>query len=764
MRFSILMIFSFFILATDSYFTFSPPEDFPHSIEVHAVTTNYSDFDTIRTDLNQYIWPTNASDRITSCFAEYRSTHFHGGIDIGTNGQTGYNVFAVQKGYVYRIRIQANGYGKMLFVKHPDGYVSTYAHLQKFNPAITAVVRQEQYRRGTYAVDLMPDSTRLPVTKGEVIAYTGDTGFGPPHLHFELRDENLNPVNPSLSRNFAITDNIPPMVSRITVIPLSYNSTIESGNSQKYFSRFPRVHGMLTIPQVLRFHGLIGFGIDADDKSDGSWSRTGIHRLELFVDDSLTFSSELNRVPAEETKEILLHYDLPSILEGKGRFEKLYLEKGNSLPFYDHRPEGSGIINTEQMREGRHDFKIVCYDFEGNNTTLTGSFIANHHPELRILKFSENEIDVTGTHLESIDKVYLYGKRAYQTTWTLHTLSSNRFNLGNGEISLPVNTKPYDVVKLIAETKWGSLSIPMFFFLKKPISSPHAVQLNVQIHDEYISCTATTGGVFTEPPVLTITEGTVRQTTELTPIDVNKYSGSFIPSSSFFGTRLLELTAEVDGRPTTTRDEINVYPIAPNKSGSFSVDNENLLISFDSGAVYKQLCLQLSTNNSKQSTIYSFGPTDIPLDRGIHVSVALPEIAVENHQGLYYRGRSGWIFQTSTIDSGRNTLSTTLKTTLGDIALFRDNTPPNIGRLRTSLHDRNISISFRYFDNLSGVDTDEIKLYIDNTLVIPEIDGEHHSVAYSSELPLEHGKHQIKILAKDRSKNETSLTRIVQVR
>ena len=92
-----------------------------------------SNFDTIKTDLSDYIWPTDASHRITSSFAEYRSTHFHGGIDISTNGRKGYPVYAVRDGFVYRIRISPTGYGKMLYVKHKDGYVSTYAHLQTFN-------------------------------------------------------------------------------------------------------------------------------------------------------------------------------------------------------------------------------------------------------------------------------------------------------------------------------------------------------------------------------------------------------------------------------------------------------------------------------------------------------------------------------------------------------------------------------------------------------------------------------------------------------
>src|SRR3989442_391774 len=127
-----------------------------------------------------YLWPTDAGRAVTSSFAEYRSGHFHGGIDISTHGQTGYKVFSARDGYVFRIRITPDGYGKMLYIRHADGYVTAYAHLKTFNGEINRMARAEQYRRGTYEIDLMPDPGSHPVRKGELIAYTGDTGFGPP--------------------------------------------------------------------------------------------------------------------------------------------------------------------------------------------------------------------------------------------------------------------------------------------------------------------------------------------------------------------------------------------------------------------------------------------------------------------------------------------------------------------------------------------------------------------------------------------------------
>jgi murein DD-endopeptidase MepM/ murein hydrolase activator NlpD len=110
--------------------------------------------DSIRTDLNDYRWPTDAGHLVTSTFGEYRRTHFHGGIDISTGDDTGYRVFAARDGDVGRVRVDANGYGKILFLRHSDGYWTTYAHLRSFAPAIEGRVHAEQLRLQRYPVQL----------------------------------------------------------------------------------------------------------------------------------------------------------------------------------------------------------------------------------------------------------------------------------------------------------------------------------------------------------------------------------------------------------------------------------------------------------------------------------------------------------------------------------------------------------------------------------------------------------------------------------
>ena len=144
--------------------------------------------DSIRTNLDDYIWPTDAGRLISSVFAEYRRSHFHGGIDISTGDETGFRVFASRDGYVSRIVVGPTGYGKMLWLRHADGYYTTYAHLKSFNEPINARVRAEQLQVEKFPILVECGPNDFPVKKGDVIAYTGESGTGSPHLHFEIRD------------------------------------------------------------------------------------------------------------------------------------------------------------------------------------------------------------------------------------------------------------------------------------------------------------------------------------------------------------------------------------------------------------------------------------------------------------------------------------------------------------------------------------------------------------------------------------------------
>lgn len=723
---------------------------------------NCCNFDTVKSDLSQYLWPTDASDRITSSFAEYRTKHFHGGIDISTNGQTGYKVFSVREGYVERIWITPNGYGKMLYIRHPDGYVSTYAHLKSFSEKINELASKEQYRKGTYAINLQLEPNSVPVDKGEVIAYTGDTGFGPPHLHFELRDENLNPVNPLLISNYNIPDNLPPFIRRIVVSPLSYNSMVNNDAEPKFFSRIPRRHGSYIIPQTIRIHGDVGFGIDAEDRSNGNWRETGIYRMKFFIDDSLIYSMELNRIPQLETKQIDLHYDLPLLLEGLGRFQKLYISDGNSLPFFSHQPNGTGIIHTDRLKEGEHDYKILVADIQGNESELRGKIFANHSPKIDFSGFDVNHISISSLQAGSIKQFVISGKRAFQTNWTTHTLDRSRFSAQDSIIELPINLKPYDVVRIVAETKNGSRSNPIYHFVKKSFGPPRTVFIDWKIIATQIVVTVTTPGVFTEIPQVLIQEGSTYQTVAVNAIDLSKYEGIFTPSTSYQGVRVLKVNAEVNGKLSEAESIMSFFIISPENSGEFSTFDEGIKINYDSASVYTPLIFNIEQEKNNRLPIYSLTPTNILLHGGIKATIPLN--TQDQKTGIYYRLNGGWVFQNATVDSNTNTLSAIFTRTLGDITLLRDENPPSLGRLKVSAPKGYLNVSFRYYDNLSGVDTDEIKMYIDDVPIIPEIDGEHHRAFYNGSTPIAKGKHQLRISIKDKVKNSAEYARSLVVK
>ena len=156
-----------------------------------------------------YHWPMDAPPALTSTFGEYRGGRLHAAIDLKTYGKEGYPVTAIADGYVWRVRTSPWGYGRVVYVQLDNGLFALWAHLSGFSKPIEKYVQQEQDRRGTYSVNLYFRPDQIPVKRGEIVGYSGSTGIGVPHLHFELRDAKHRPINPLL-HGFDIKDTIPP--------------------------------------------------------------------------------------------------------------------------------------------------------------------------------------------------------------------------------------------------------------------------------------------------------------------------------------------------------------------------------------------------------------------------------------------------------------------------------------------------------------------------------------------------------------------------
>ncbi|RZL31543.1 MAG: M23 family metallopeptidase, partial [Pedobacter sp.] len=305
---------------------------------------------------------------LAGSFGELRSNHFHSGVDFRTNQRTGYPVFATADGYISRLRVQNSGFGLALYINHPNGYTSVYGHLARFNPKIAQEVKKIQYQKKSYEIDEFPKSDFLVVRKGDIIAYSGNTGSsGGPHLHFELRDTKTEAtVNPQLL-GIQIPDNIPPVIYSMYVYRLN-GKPFNEFTPKQYF-QVAGGNGTYTLNKVntINLSGEVGFGIVATDKHSGNSGLNGVYSIELTLDGKSIFTSALERFSFENSKAINSHLDYPALLNLKRSIQKSFVDPGNPLQIY------SNLVNNGRITfsDGKiHELKYTITDAKGNKSTL----------------------------------------------------------------------------------------------------------------------------------------------------------------------------------------------------------------------------------------------------------------------------------------------------------------------------------------------------------------------------------------------------------
>lgn len=277
---------------------------------------------------------------------ELRNTHFHAGLDIDTPG-VGYPVFAVQDGYVSRATCTTSGYGNVLYITHPDGNTTLYAHLDEFKGAVGEFVRKERYARKVSEIDLQFNPNQFPVTQGEVIAMSGNTGgSGGPHLHFEVRNPVSVALNPLIYDFKEVKDNVAPLVFKVALRTMDTKSRINDQFGRFEFS-VVRNGNTYSLPYPILASGQIGVEILAHDKMENSRFRYGINYINMTVNNQSLFRQTIDKIDLNESRQILTVMDYKT-LELKGaRYNKLYIDDGNKLDYYQGVSRKSGILVTD---------------------------------------------------------------------------------------------------------------------------------------------------------------------------------------------------------------------------------------------------------------------------------------------------------------------------------------------------------------------------------------------------------------------------------
>lgn len=327
---------------------------------------------------------------LSGTFGELRSNHFHSGMDIKTHQQTGLNVLASASGYVSRIKVSHFGYGKALYVQHPNGYTSVYAHLEEFAPEIEAYIKERQYAKESYEIEVFPEAGELPIKQGKVIAYSGNSGgSGGPHLHFEIRDSQASPMNP-MQFGIAIKDTHYPMVKGIFAYPISENAHINNKGSRDKLRVIPLGNHEYKTENIEAF-GKIGFGVNSVDLLDYAANRNGVNLIETFLNGKKLLSIDFNKFSFAESRYINDFIDYAYYKTKHDRFQKLFIENNNPLSIFKWK-EDDGYINiTDDSLD--YDYKIKIQDYEGNTATIRIPITPKEIPSEEIIKPEEKVTD-----------------------------------------------------------------------------------------------------------------------------------------------------------------------------------------------------------------------------------------------------------------------------------------------------------------------------------------------------------------------------------
>ena len=299
-------------------------------------------------------------------FGELRSNHFHSGLDIKTQQRQGLSVHAAASGFVSRIKISHYGYGKALYITHPNGYTTVYAHLQHFNPEIEAYVKKHQYEKESYEIELFPQAGTLHVEQGDIVAYSGNTGgSGGPHLHFEIRDKKEHPLNPMLF-GIDVADTFKPIINSLYAYPVGDSSYVNKSNGKQQIRLIPLQNGNY-VTEKIEAYGKIGFAVGTTDRQNLAANKNGVYNIQTFFNGSKNFELDFRTFGFDETSYINRLIDYEIYKEKRHRIQKLFVDN-NPLSMFD------SVVNNGFIKIGDSTssvYKIKVSDFKHNDTWVT---------------------------------------------------------------------------------------------------------------------------------------------------------------------------------------------------------------------------------------------------------------------------------------------------------------------------------------------------------------------------------------------------------
>jgi len=757
-----------------------------------------------------YIWPTNSSQYLSASFAEYRSGHFHAGIDIKTQGRTGFPVFATRAGYIWQVRVSPFGYGRVIYQKLDTGEYAIYAHLERFNTALDDFIKNEQIKRQSFSILREFQPNDFPVAAGEIIAYTGESGIGPPHLHFELRDKSNHPINP-LEKGYRVVDTQKPVPQQLAIIPLEHGSEINGQYEAFILIPDHDKNGDYLIDQPIQFHGAIGLAVEAYDPIDFVANKLGVYSINLFIDQKRVFSAKFDKFSYSQTDQIYLDHNFRLLRRGVGNFNNCFIDSGNQLSFYIPSKTGTGTINSDSLVKINrdsiasdsvlqfsdspdeinqfHKFRIELADFHGNTSTISGTLIPQQQPVLK------PEIEITEQSkviLTNLNHLIQQGCLNFEVaisrnngrTWLptvrwpnqKRNLRQNQTDAINDTLiigQLIGQSYGAQILRINGKHQSNLAYRPYYKVLKtnRKATYPSAFfTCETDFYDNFMLFDIEASWPVLEPPFLTVQFASGEMCDiPLIQTELTNYKANFRLPEPISGQMKIELWGiTVDGRGMFCEKFLNLNSVTPRSGGQVRSADGGFEVNFMPNGLYRPIYTQIYeeapvNSNSYQffSPVYRVEPFDVPLKKRARISIKYPsnyervdKLGIYSHSN----GNGAWHFSGNNLDQINQTVSTYVNA-LNTYVLIEDIVPPEIQfiipREGQQLSNRLIEFQCKIVDNLSGIPDNPmaIRMYLDGKWILSELEPERKLVIHKPDVPFSKGKHTLKLSVKDRCYN-----------
>lgn len=717
------------------------------------------------------IWPVKGNIDLSSNFCEYRVRHFHGGIDIRTGGTEGRRIYSPIDGYLWRVRYSYTGYGKALYLKDSEGFIYVFGHLSRLSDRLQALVEKIQYSSEKYAFDNFYPPDSLPVSAGELIAYSGQSGFGAPHIHFEIRNAENQPLNP-LTNGFNLNDKQPPSVKAIGFFYQDSGSLFTGG--QRHLIREVKAAdgaGKYVLDEVVFVQGPFGIAINTLDRIRPSGPRLNIYRAKMYIDDYVYYETTFEKYDYAQTAMADLAFDYGLYRENKDYWLLFYDPPGKVFDgSRSDFPTGGIFEGRSEYSYGLHKARLEIYDAAGNKAEVAFEFF--YAPPGRL--FEVDWVNDSTAYLsrragfEFIEggRIALYSK-GRRSGWK--PLEADRLEIlsdGIYKVTLPAGGRRYDGVRVVVTGESGWTVVDRY--LSMHAGSRGAYRLDYELVDGGILFRALAAEDFLSPPRVDIVydDGYIKSLL-MAAYDSDLFAAWYYDNR--ISSRIIRFDL-VDRQAGTVIDSHEVsVALAGHRDEMTPIDGlPGLSVGHSRQSFYRPTLIEFSIYKRPLPRVgrlvghvVEIGPRSVPLAGPLELAFALENPTSNTRPALYRlddKNRWRWVDTLTGGDPGKAAVSS-----VGVYGLLEDREKPKIRNVypeRGSIIKKNRPrISCRISDDLSGFSDDtRISVRLDGQWLVPEYDVETERLVTYPREPLTPGGHELIIEAVDREGNRRRVT------